>query len=168
MRIFGLKRNHLDVGILSAALICEEFDSVWFVLLYADESLVDLGSLHEESHADEYLVGLLKHETVVGSEVRLTLHSVDDDPLGLELWWRHELDVRREACSAHTYDASLLDDVYDGFGGELRLVLECDKRVSAVNGRFPLVAFNSDVDSRFLITARVNNSVYLEHCTADR
>ena len=165
--IFSLERNNLDVWIACLSLLCEESNSVWLVFLDTDESLVDLTTLHEEVNTDENLVSLLKHKTMVSCEIRLTLYGIDYYPFRLCTWRRTELNVSWEACTTHTYDTCCLNLINYFLRSKLRLILECHECFTTVNTLFPLISLNSNIYCWLCVAACINDSIYLEHSTAN-
>ena len=82
LRIFNLERHNLD-AFVALSLLLHQSNCIGLVVLDTDVALLHIHSLHDELQTHEYLLGMLKHETVVGSQVRLALYGIDDDALGL-------------------------------------------------------------------------------------
>ena len=163
LRVFHLEWHHLD-ALVGFCLFGHEAYGIGLVVFDSDECLVYADGLHEQGDTHEYLVGMFEHEAVVGSEVGLTLHGVDDDPLGLAAWRWRQLYVARETCSTHAHDACCLHLIYNIFRSEFRTVGQCDEVGASVDGRFPLVAFHGDVDCRLLVSAGIDYGVNFQHC----
>ena len=153
---------------LGSTLLCHQFDGIGLVFLNAHKALGHFGSLHEQFHTHQHLVRLFKHQAMVCGQVWLTLHSIDDDPFGLELWRRHELHMSWEASTTHTDDTSILHFFDNDFGRQFWLVSQGDEPVTTVDGRFPLVTFHGDIDSRLLVATGIHHGVHLQHSTTDR
>ena len=82
--VFHLERNHFDVELRELlGTLCHQLDGIRLVVLNADETLVYIHGFHEKSDTHKNLVCMLEHQAMVGSEVRLTFHGIDDDPFRL-------------------------------------------------------------------------------------
>ena len=162
LRILLGKRNNLNTRIIGC-LFLEEFDGSRFVILDTDVALLYLSRLHQEVQANENLIGMLHHQTIVGCNVRLALYTIDDDTLSLGSWRRTKLDEGRKTGTTHTSDTSHLDSVYDFLWSKLSMSLKRLEFIRAVDTLLPLIAFYINNDARLAITGSINRCIYLEH-----
>ena len=109
---------------------------------------------------------MLQHEPVVGCEVRLTLHGVDDDAFSLAARWGRELHVAGERGAAHADDACVLYLFYDGLAVEFGTVAQLDEGRASVDALFPFVAFDVHIDSHATCAAGIEGNVHLRYLSA--
>ena len=121
----------------------------------------------DKLYAHEDLLGFLEHQTMVGSEVRLALHSIHDDSLGLRARRGHELHACGEGGTAHTYNAGGLDAVDDFLSGDVAEILHGHEFVRAVDGLQPFIAFDIHDDGHAACAARIEHGIDLVDLTAD-
>ena len=162
LRVLLSQRYNLDTSVISC-LFLEEFDGSRFVILDTDVALLYLSRLHQEVQANENLIGMLHHQTIVGCDIRLTLYTVDDDALSLGSWRRTKLDEGRKTGTTHTSDTCYLDAVYDFLWSKLSMSLKRLEFIRAVDTLLPLIAFYINDNARLAITGSINRCIYLEH-----
>ena len=95
---------------------------------------------------------------MVGSKIRLTLYSIDDNALGLAAGRRCELHMSGETGSTHTYYTGILNLGYDLFGFEVTLGHQF---LAAVDALFPLISYHIDEDGRLAVAAGIDDRVNL-------
>ena len=162
LRVLLSQRYNLDTGVISS-LFLEEFDGSRLVVLDTDVALLYLCRLHQKVQANENLIGMLHHQAIVGSDIRLALYTVDDDTLCLGSRRRTKLDEGRETGTTHTSDTCHLDTVYNLFWSQLSMSLKRLEFIRAVDTLLPLIAFYINNDARLAITSSINRCIYLEH-----
>ena len=108
---------------------------------------------------------MFQHQLMVGSQIRFALYGVDDDTLCLECRRRTQLDLRREACTAQTYDTGIGNFLHDFLGSQTAFL---HQRFGTVNGFFPFIPFYVNEYSRLGVTAGIDNRVNLSDFPADR
>jgi hypothetical protein len=128
LRVFLCQRYHHDTWVGSSFRVMRT-DGLRLDLLDAYITFVDLHGGHEQLQAHKNLIGMFHHQPVVGGDVGLTLHAVEDDTLGLGRGRRHELDMGGESGTAHTGHTGSLHTTDDLLGGELRV---CGQRLQRV------------------------------------
>ena len=102
---------------------------------------------------------------MVGSQIRFAFHTVDNQEVSLLAVGNRQFDVSGERCAAHTHNASVFNLADDVFG----VVFDFGhKRVRAVDGLEPFVAFNVDIDGGFLESSHVNGQIHLRHRSRNR
>ena len=138
--------------------LLHQLDGVGLVALNADHGAANIDGLHEDLHPDDDFFALGEHQRVVRREVRLALHGVHDQYLGLAARGRRQLDLRGEGGTAHTDDASGGDLAYDLFGRQCAVA---DERLTAVDRLLPLVALHIDIDGRLRQPCGVEHRVDL-------
>ena len=164
LRIFHFQGNYLDTGIRRSDLR-HQLNSVGLVVFDTNECLVHLDSFHQDRHTYHDFFGMFQHQLVVGRQVRLTFHSINDDTFGLECRRRAKLHLRGEAGTTHTNNTGIGYLLDNFFGSQVAFL---HQRIGAVNAFFPFVAFHVDEDGRFSVTAGIDNRINLGNFTADR
>ena len=149
-------------------LLGEQFNGRHLVGLYADVALGHLGTLHQQFQTNQYLVGMLHHQTIVGGDIRFALYSIDNHALSLSRWWRTEFDKRGETSTTHSNNTSGLDALNDFLRCQFGMVLHQFQLVRAVNGLFPLITLYINDNHGLAIASGVDGGINLEHCTANR
>ena len=113
LRITLLQRNNLYFELRTSELLCtflcEQFDGSGFVGLDTDITRGDLSAYHQELKTNENLIGMLHHQTEVGSDIWLALYGIDNHALCLCRWRRSEFYEGGETSTTHTYYTSVLD-----------------------------------------------------------
>ena len=104
---------------------------------------------------------MLHHKTVVGSDIRFTLHTVEYNTFCRASLWRAKLYERRKSCAAHTRNTCILYTVDYLFRGKLRMVGKCLELVAAVYALLPFVAFHINIYGRMAVTCCINGRVDL-------
>ena len=148
---------------LLLALVCEELNSRRFIRFDTDIARGYLGCHHQQFQSYENLISLLHHQSVVGSDIRLALHRIDDHALRLGSGWWRELNKGRESCTAHTSYTSLLHTVDDLLGCQLRMIGQQFQLFGAVDAFFPFIPFHVDDDYRLAVACGIDGRVHLEH-----
>lgn len=138
LRVTELEGLHLDAFKLRGETSKVVY-GVALIVLDANDGLANTEGTHKDADADEDLLAMLEHESVVAGEVGLTLNTVDNEGLALLSWWYREFNVGWEGCTTHANDAHILYTSDDVFG--LHGNLATDGR-RAVDGGFPFVALN--------------------------
>ena len=164
LRILYLQGYHLDTCIAGSNLR-HQLDGIGLIVLNADECLVHLYRLHQNGYTYHNFFRMFQHQLMVGSQIRFALYGVDDDTLCLECRRRTQLDLRREACTAQTYDTCISDFLHDFLGGQTAFL---HQRFGTVNGFFPFIPFYVNEYSRLGVTAGIDNRVNLSDFPADR
>ena len=158
--VFGISKRLM-------ALLRQELDGFGLVGLDADISAAHLGCFHQQFQSHENLVGLLHHQTIVGGDIRLALHSIDNHTFGLGGWWWAQLDEGGEAGTAHTRDACLLDAIDNLVGREFWVKVELFQRGASVNALLPFVALDINDNGGLAIACGIDGGVNLGHGAAD-
>ena len=83
----------------------------------------------------------------------------------LECRRRTQLDLRRKACTAQTYDTGIGNFLHDFLGSQTAFL---HQRFGTVNGFFPFIPFYVNEYSRLGVTAGIDNRVNLSDFPADR
>ena len=151
-----------------SALLGKEFDGSGLVGLDANIAIGDFGTLHQQLKTYENLVGMLHHQTVVGSDIGFALYGIDNDTLGICCGRGSEFDKGGETGTAHTHDAGILDAGNNLLGSQLGMVFHQFQLVGTVDVLFPFVTLNIDNNDGLAITGGIDSGVDLEHRSADR
>ena len=114
--VLGFGSADADI-VVRSDLFFHQSDGIGLVVLNEDHALGSADGLHHGPQAEDDVVGVLQHDTVVSGQVRLTLGAVDED--GIDGLAGLQLDVGGEGGAAHADDALLLDDVDDLVGRQL-------------------------------------------------
>ena len=164
LRIFDFERLNDDALELGGHLL---HDGNWFglVVLDADVGVRDAKSLAEDADTYANLFGMLHHDTVVAGEVRLALDGIDDKVFSLFVGSYGILDMSGECGAAKTNDTHSLEFVDYFFWLQGALAFDVG---STVDGFFPFVAFNVDVDGTLSKTESVLAGVDFSHGAAER
>ena len=102
---------------------------------------------------------------MVGGQIGLAFHTVDNQEVSLFPFGDGQFHVSGERGAAHTYNAGVFNLADDGFCVVFDIAY---KRVRAVDGLEPFVAFNVDEDGRFLESRYVGGHVDFRHCSRNR
>ena len=140
-------------------------DGIGLVVFDTDHSFCYIYSFHQQRNADQDLLCLLHHQRMVGSQIRLTFYSVDNDDLGFASGRWHQFDLCGECRTTQTDDTGCGDLVYDFFGRKRTLFHE---RFAAVDRLFPFVTFHINIDSGTFVSACVESVIYLVYFTGYR
>ena len=105
--VLGRQHVHDNTGADSGIL--QSSGSLGLVVLDADVTFLQAQDLHADHQALDHLFRQLLAQTVVGSDVRLTLTGIDDDGVSLADG-AGELHMGGECSAAHTDDTGLPDD----------------------------------------------------------
>ena len=168
LRIFLCQRNDLDiVDTLLLELVCKEFDGSRLIVFNADISLIYLCASHKDFDALNEFIALFHHQSIVGSDIRLTLYAIYNDAFRLCARRRTEFYKSREASTTHTYHSGSLNSVYDFFRSKLRMLLKGFEFCASVNSLFPLVSFYIYNNSRLEVTRSMDCIIYFEYSTRD-
>ena len=159
LRVTHLERHHLDALLLGGQLL-HQLDGVGLVAFNADHGAANVDGGHEDLHPDDDFFAFGQHQRVVRRQIRLALDGVNDQYLGLAARGRRELDLRGEGGATHTDDAGGGDLPDDLFGGQRAVA---DEGLTAVDGLFPFVALDVDVDCGLGQTSGVEHGVDLGH-----
>ena len=81
---------------------------IGLVVLDADDGLIDTDGAFQDLDTYQQLLSALQHRAVVRRKVRLALHAVYDEVLGLAARGHRQLHVRGEGSAAHTDNARIL------------------------------------------------------------
>ena len=138
---------------------------VGFVVFDADVSLLHGDRLHQDRHAHEQFLAVFEHRTVVGGQVRLALHAVDNQGFGLSSGRNREFHMRGERRTAHADDTGVLDPGDDLRGRKRALA---DKRLRTVDAFGPLVALAFDRNHHLAQPLTVGNGVDSRHRSRNR
>ena len=158
----------LDVcdGRMGLCLLCHERNGIGLVVFDTYITLVYTHSLHDNLHTLKNLLGMLQHQTVVGCEIGLTLHSIDDDTFGLASWRRTKLHMAGEGGSAHTYDTGVLDLLYDHLAVQFGMLTQFLQLGGTVDALFPFITLYVYIYCHTTSVAGIKGYVDLGNLTA--
>ena len=147
LRIFLLQNHHTDSVI--SLRVCLKFrngslhrsDGLRLVLLDSDYGRTSAEHIFHYCSTDHNLLAAFDHYPVVGSQIRLTLRTVENQALGLLARRRAKFHVCRESRSTEPDDTVQLDLVENCL---CVLRYFSDKGVRKVDSLCPLITFNLD------------------------
>ena len=101
LRILGLEHNHLHIVIHVSEGLLHGGNGLGLIVLDGHADVLDAENMAHNLDASADIVGLLEHQSVIGSEVWLAFRAVDEKRIDGVAGRRRELYVSGEARTAH-------------------------------------------------------------------
>ena len=102
---------------------------------------------------------------MVGGQIRFALYGIDNDTFRLKCRRWTQFYLCRETSATQTYDTGVRNLLHDFLGCEVTLFYQ---RIGTVDGFFPLISLYINEDSRFSVSAGIDNCVNFSDLSADR
>ena len=122
-------------------------------------------SFHQYGDTYHYFFGMLQHQLMIGSQIRFTLHCINNHTFCLKCRRRTQLNLCRETSASQPYDTCIRNFLHNLLGCQITFFHQC---LGTVNTFFPFISFNINKDSRTFIATGVKSIINLIYFTGYR